>query len=342
MYKPVFRITPYLLKLISEASELKSWVEGATLQVAWLPGLQKEARARRAHSSTAIEGNPLSLAQVEAIADGKEVGAPRTYEKEVENYLKAMRWIERRKGSQVEERDLLKLHTIVMDGPILKEKLGKYKDKQNYVVNENNIKIYTPPSPQETPRLIKELIDWLNSQEADQLHGIIICAILHHRFVSVHPFPDGNGRVARALGSLILYQRDFDSRHIFSLDEYFAGNRRSYYEKIQQARELDDELTPWIEYVAEGIISTLKNTKQRIEALQLSPSAKLYLSPRQEELVRLLRNAPQLSGAEMIKKLKVSRARINQLLMPLVKNGVVVKEGLSKATRYRLSARKIT
>jgi len=231
------------------------------------------------------------------------------------------------------------LHAIIMGGLIPEEKLGKHKAKQNYVVNERNIKIYTPPSPQETPRLMKELIDWLNAQETAQLHGIMVCAILHHRFVSIHPFPDGNGRVARVLGNLILYQRDFDSRHIFSLDEYFAGNRKFYYQKIQQARELDGDLTPWIEYVAEGTIKTLNNTNQRIEALQLSPTAKLYLSPRQEELLRLLRNAPRLSGAEMINKLKLSRARINQLLIPLIKSGVVVKEGLSKATRYRLSYR---
>ena len=339
MYQPIYRITPYLLKLISQASELKSWIEGATLQVAWLPVLQKEARIRSTHSSTSIEGNPLSLPQVQALANGQRIGAPRAYEQEVENYLKAMRWVEKRKGKRIEEKGLLQLHAIIMDGLMPREKLGKYKDKQNYVVNGKNINIYTPPSPQETPRLMKDLIDWLNAGETAELHGILVCAILHHRLVSVHPFPDGNGRAARALGSLILYQRDFDSRHIFSLDDYFAGNRKFYYQKIQQARELDDDLTPWIEYVAEGIIATLKNTKQRIEELQLSPTAKLYLSPRQEEIIRLLNNNPRLSGAEMIKHLKVSRSRINQLLIPLIKNGVVMKEGLSKATRYRLSSR---
>lgn len=336
MYQPKYRISPYLLELISQASELKSWVEGATLQVSWLPVMQKEAQARAAHSSTSIEGNPLSLAQAQAVANGQASGAPRDYELEVKNYLQALRWAERRKTKAISEKDVLHLHQIVMGGLISDDKLGKHKNKPNYVVNEKNIRIYSPPSPLETPRLTKQLIAWLNSPESLALHSVVVCAILHHRYVSIHPFPDGNGRVARALGSLVLYQRGFDTRQIFSLDDFFAGNRRFYYQKLQQARELDDDLTHWIEYVAEGIVATLRAAKKRIEEFQLSPTGKTYLSPKQEEIVRLLRNEPYLSGAELIKKLKVSRARVHQLLVPLEKNGIVVKEGLSRATQYRL------
>jgi hypothetical protein len=62
MYRPKYRITPYLLNLIDEASSLKTWIELAPLKVEWLPVLQKETRAKTAHFSTSIEGNVLSLA----------------------------------------------------------------------------------------------------------------------------------------------------------------------------------------------------------------------------------------------------------------------------------------
>ena len=220
---------------------------------------------------------------------------------------------------------------------LAEEKSGKYKEKQNYIIDEKGIKSFTPPSPKETPQMMEELLDWANCRPAKEMHSVLICAILHHRLVSIHPFPDGNGRLARSLGTLILYQREYDLNHIFSLDEFFANNRKKYYMKLRQARELDDDLTYWIEYVAEGVVQTLKNVKQRIEDLQVTASAPINLSPRQEEALRLLRDNPSIRSSELVKQLSVTRARMNQLLTPLIKSGLVAKEGESRATRYRLN-----
>lgn len=336
MYQPKFRITPRLLNLIDSAGALRAWINNAPLSVAWLPILQKEARARSAHSSTAIEGNPLSLAQVKAISRGDSIGAAQKPEKEVRNYLAAMRWIERDKKTGVKEKDLFSLHAIIMGGLIDGEKRGKYKEKQNYIVDENNIRIFTPPSPGDTPELVRDLITWLNTRRAKELHSVLVCAIFHHRFVSIHPFPDGNGRLARAAGTWILYQKGFDTKHIFSLDDHFAGDRKRYYLKLDQARQLDDDLTLWIEYVAEGIVKTLKNVKKRIEDLQVSSSYKLILSPGQEEVLRIFKDNYQLRGADFVKKLKVTRSRVNQLIAPLIHAGLVIKQGERKGTVYRL------
>src|SRR3989338_1182030 len=220
MYKPIFHITPFLLQLVDEASGLRAWIDSISIRVPWLPLLQREARAKNTHSSTAIEGNPLSLNQVEAVARGEKIGASQLFELEVINYLKAVHWIEKHAHSQIAEKLVLNLHKILLNNILPAEKCGKYKDKQNYVLNEKGIRIYNPPSPRETPTLTKELIQWINSIEAKSLHPIILCSILHHRLVSIHPFSDGNGRMARALGTWILYQRDYDIHHIFSLDDF--------------------------------------------------------------------------------------------------------------------------
>lgn len=337
MYKPIFRITSYLLGLVEEAGRLRFWIENATIRVSWLPILQREARAKRTHSSTSIEGNPLSINQVEAVARGEKIGVPQVYEKEVANYLKAMRWIEKHAHAKITEKAILELHKILLQNILPAEKCGKYKEKQNYVVNEKGIRIYTPPSPKEAPKLMKDLTGWINSNETEELHSILVGAVIHHRLASIHPFTDGNGRIARALGTWILYQRDFDTRHIFSLDDFFAGDRRRYYQKIEQARELDNDLTFWVEYVAEGIVNTLKDVRKRIEDLQVSSKFQVSLSSRQEEVLRILRDRPPQSGAELKKALNITRARINQILSPLIANGLVAKEGKSRATRYRLA-----
>ncbi|MBU1616922.1 MAG: Fic family protein [Candidatus Margulisbacteria bacterium] len=337
MFKPIYRITPYLLNLIDEASSLKTWIELAPLQLAWLPLMQKDARARQAHFSTSIEGNALTLPEVKAVDRGETVGHSRQHELEVTNYLKAMIWISHNTKANIDEKLVFNLHQIITHGLLDEKKSGCYKTRQNYVVDDHKIRVHTPTSPSETPAAVADLLAWVNSNEAKNLHSILVCAIFHHRFVSIHPFSDGNGRLARAISTLILYQREFDLHHIFSLDEFFAGELKRYYQKIQQARGLDYDLTHWIEYVAEGVVATLKRTKKRIEDLQVTSSYPLAISRRQEETLRLLRDRRSVQVNDLMSELKVSRARINQLIAPLIKGGIIIKEGESRATRYKLN-----
>ena len=337
MYKPIYHISPYLLNLIDEAAKLRSWIELTPLKISWLPVLQKEARTHAAHFSTSIEGNPLTLSQVQAIARGEKTNAHHTHEREIHNYLKAMHWIEKNSKLEINEENLLLIHKLLMDSLVPENKIAHYKQKQNYVINENGIRIFTPPSPKDTPRYLQDLLAWTKSSRAGALHSIVVCAIFHHRFVSIHPFSDGNGRLARTVGTLILYQREFDLHNIFSLDEFFATDRKRYYQKIQQARELDDNLSLWIEYVAEGVVYTLKNVKKRIEDLHVSSLCQINLTPRQEEALRILRDHPPLRVGELTRQLQITRSRINQLLTPLIQAGLVKKQGKSRATTYNLN-----
>ena len=103
-------------------------------------------------------------------------------------------------------------------------------------MDEHGIKIYTPPTPKNTPKFIKELIVWLNSKEADDLHSIIICAILHHRLVSVHPFSDGNGRISRLMMNFVLNKNKMPMLDI----DY--SNRDSYYTALERSQVKKNEL----------------------------------------------------------------------------------------------------
>ncbi|MBU0502671.1 MAG: hypothetical protein KJ811_05475, partial [Candidatus Margulisbacteria bacterium] len=107
MYQPIYHISPYLLNLIHESAELKALIEHNSVKLSWLPVLQSEARRRGAHSSTAIEGNPLSLSQVKSIDQGQSVKAPKVFEQEITNYLGALRWIEKNVDLPINEKNLL-------------------------------------------------------------------------------------------------------------------------------------------------------------------------------------------------------------------------------------------
>jgi Fic family protein len=339
MYRPRFEITPELLGLLTQATELKAWIAQAVIAVPWLPALQRDTAARLAHSSTAIEGNPLALPEVEALARGENTGAPAKAAQEVKNYLAAMRWIWNKKdGDSVSEKDLLHLHGLLTAKVLEPAQAGRYKTKPNRIIDHNGRTIHTPPGPDRAKPLTQELLSWLSGAEAAKHHPVIVNGVAHHRLVSIHPFADGNGRIARALGVCLLYTRGFDTQHLFALDEFYEADRRRYYDKIQQARDLDDDLSFWLEYSAEGVVETLMKTRDRIVSLQVTAKApKMRLTKRQEDVLRFLRDKGRAKAPDIEAAFGLTRARVGQIVKPLVDAGLVIREGRTRATSYRLS-----
>lgn len=81
---------------------------------------------------------------------------------------------------------------------------GAYRNR--YVVVGNRLTgeiIFRPPENEEVPRMVKDLVDWLNTNEAEELDPILVAGIAYYEFVRIHPFVDGNGRTARTLATLI-------------------------------------------------------------------------------------------------------------------------------------------
>ena len=338
MYKPLFQISPRLLRLITLATESRAWINSAVVDVSWLPILQRDTATRLAHSSTAIEGNPLTLPEVEALARGEEIGALVKDKHEILNALAAMRWVWNKKAeSPFRDSDLLHLHRILTSKVLPDEQSGHYKSRQNRIVDHRGITVYTPPPPDKAKHLTLELLDWINSEESEALHPIIVGAVAHHHLVSIHPFADGNGRISRALAIWLLYSRGFDTHHLFALDEFFEQDRQRYYQKIQQARDLDDDLSYWLEYVTEGVVETLNKVKERILGLSVSAKApRMVLTKRQEDILRFLRDRGRVKSPDMEKAFSLTRARVGQIIKPLVDVGLVIREGQTRATTYRL------
>jgi hypothetical protein len=99
-YQPQFTITTRLLARVEGIAALRERIQNATVQVPWIPALQKDTRARNTHSSTAIEGNPLTLEEVRALEEGATVAAPARARREVLNYFAALRHVEKQAGKK--------------------------------------------------------------------------------------------------------------------------------------------------------------------------------------------------------------------------------------------------
>jgi len=194
MYQPNYTITDTLLARISEAEALRTKIQTAPVQVAWLETIRLEALVRRAHFSTAIEGNPLTLPEVEALAGAKKVELEDRAKREVLNYLAALRWIARQSAkTPVTETAVLKLHRIIVAGLLEPKVVGAYKVSANVIMSAGQV-VYRPPGPHAAKSGTRALVQWLEGL-GRATHPIATSACAHYEIARLHPFQDSNGRV---------------------------------------------------------------------------------------------------------------------------------------------------
>jgi Fic family protein len=330
-YEPHFEISPRLLALVEAVAALRERIQGAAVELSWIPELQKDTRTRNVHASTAIEGNPFTLEEVRALEEGSDAGLPEARaRREVLNCFAGLRYVESHAGAEtIRHDDVFALHSILAAGVLDQGEAGRYRTIQVQVGG------YMPPAHADVSGLMFELLEWW-TRAAGDLSPVLSSAVLHYRFEAIHPFADGNGRTGRALALWELYRRGFDTHHIFSVDEFYWEDRPRYYAALEAVREQGDDLTGWLEYCAEGLRRTLENVWLRIQALHVDASHKLVLRPRQEMLLQLLRDQGSMAPAEIWAALGVSKQGAMDLLRPLLEAGLVEKLGSKKTGRYVL------
>lgn len=330
-YEPSYTITPRLLLLIEEIAALRQRIEDASVELPWLPALQKDTRMRNAHASTAIEGNPLTLSEVRALADTPELPArPPRSQREVINYFAGLRYVERHSADeQITHETVFELHRILAGGVMDQGEEGRYRSIRVQVGR------YLPPAPEQVPALMSELLEWWN-ERSTALSTVISSAILHYRFEAIHPFADGNGRTGRALALMELYRRGFDTHHIFSVDEYYWEDRPAYYAALDRTGRHGEDLSGWLEYCAEGLRFTLDRVWTRIRVIAPDGTQRLALRPKQERLLTLLASQGSMAPSEIWAALGVSKQGAMDVINPLLDAGLVEKVGTKKTGRYRL------
>ena len=208
MFKPNFRYTDKMVNNLTQIAVAREVILNSPLIPKWEVSLRREAIICSAHSSTAIEGNPLSLEQVSDLAAGREIMVRRKDRQEVLNYLEALEKIpEFAQRTPFMSEDLLEVHKTVT-----KETLenpgdeGVFRNRQVFVGNRiTGEVIFMPPPTDEVPLLINEFTEWFNSTEVNEIDPIIEAGLAHYELVRIHPFRDGNGRTARVVATMVLY-----------------------------------------------------------------------------------------------------------------------------------------
>jgi len=339
--QPKFTINLRLTRLVAETSSLRERIAGSPVQVAWMPSLRREAAARNAMGSTAIEGFVLSLPEVRALASGKKIRRVLNMsERAVLNYIAALRYIQKNGSKKnLTGQDIRRLHTFIGEGAVEEGPVGRYRTVRNYVVDGTGSVVYTPPAPEEVPGLMDELLKWIN-EESGKYVPAISSGIIHYYIAAIHPFVDGNGRVARIAGTWELLRRKFDTLHIFSIDDIIYEHKRAYYTALENAGGREGDITGWLEFYLEVIAESLERAWKRILLLpKTAKTGKLTLTPKQEKLLTLLSETGDLSSAEIAQALKITVQGVHFIIKPLIEAHVVKRYGGRKTGKYGLSRR---
>lgn len=344
MFSPTFNITNKILTNISKIEATEEVIKHSPLLPLWEKQFKEDAIVRSAYHGTHIEGNPLHKDDAKDILEGRQViGRPRDIQ-EIINYRKVIDFIDEeanRKIDKITELLIKKLHRIITDKILALDQMGEFRSKQVIIRNSATGEVtFRPPPPLEVPFLMREFVYWINRDDKDKIHPVLKAGITHHELVRIHPFIDGNGRVARVLATLILLLGGYDIRRFFSLEEYYDKDAVSYYHNLQKASMGD--LTTWLEYFTFGASIEFEKIKEKI--LKLSKDVKLkekfggqqiYLTERQMKLVEYIQETGYIQNQIFANVFpSVSEDTVLRDLQDLIKKGLIKKVGSTKAARY--------
>jgi len=315
MFQPKFSISNPILKYIGQIEGAKEVIDYAVLVPAWEVKFKEEAQVRIAHFGTKIEGNELNFSQAQRVLKGEEVLARDRDIQEVINYRNVLQYID-----QLGERYnfsgpgrvtiysqswLKKIHELTMGKILSAQNQGCYRQTSVVIKNNQSGEVsFRPPPAIEVPVQIEEFFSWINSEKGRDVHPILRAGITHYELARIHPFVDGNGRVARAMALLVLYREGYDIKRFFSIEEYFDNNAAEYYSALQSVSQKNGDLTGWLEFFTKALAIELTKIKERVRNLSIDfrwrdrLGRQIALSNRQIKLIEYISEKGEMTARD--------------------------------------------
>jgi Fic family protein len=345
MYAPIYSITNKLLKSVGVIEAAKEVIENSPLVPAWEAKFREDAIVRTVHHGTHIEGNELNFSEAEKVLAGaKVVGRERDIQ-EVLNYRNVLKYISEFDKAELTDAQVMRIHELTTYRILPEEAIGIFRKTQVVVKNSQTGEItFRPPPAVEVPFLIADYLNWLNHMTSEDIHPAILAGITHYEIVRIHPFLDGNGRVARAIALLVLLKHGYDVKRFFSLEEHYDREPLRYYEALQSVGRMENNQTQWLEYFVEGLSIELTRIKEKVKSLSTDLKIKkslggqqLSLSERQIKIVEYIQENGFLQNKAFFELFPmISEDTVLRELNDLLKKGIVKKEGTTKGSKYVL------
>ncbi|MBS7349641.1 MAG: Fic family protein [Comamonas sp.] len=341
-------VTLDFLALISKIDEFKgAWRALGTLAPERLTALRRVATIESIGSSTRIEGSKLTDREVERLLSNLEIKRFDTRdEQEVAGYAEVMdvvfnNW----QDIPFTENYIKQLHQILLQHSDKDAwHRGQYKTNSNSVAafNEDGQQIgivFQTASPFDTPRLMSELCRWVHTQrEVKQLHPLLIAAVFIVVFLEIHPFQDGNGRISRALTTLLLLQTGYAYVPYSSLESVIELNKEAYYLALRQTqgsiRSEAPDWQPWLLFFLRSLAEQVRRLEKKVEREKLVLASLPELSL---QIVELAREHGRVTIGDAIKLTGASRNTLKGHFRSLVEQGHLNQQGRGRGVWYELA-----
>ena len=311
--KPPFEITNQIIDYVAEIAELIGRLNAAHL-LSTNPTLRRANRIRTIHGSLAIEQNTLSLEQVTAVLNGKQVLASPKDIAEVKNAYEIYEWLEELNPYSVD--DLLTAHGIMTRG--LMEESGVFRTRPVGVVDSEGHVLHFGTLPQYVPDLVMELLDWVKTSE---VHMLIRSCVFHYEFELIHPFADGNGRVGRLWHTLLLSEWN-PAFAWLPVESIIHDRQQEYYDAINASNDAG-ESTVFIEFILSAIKAALMDAINMSNEMSDGKVDKITL--RWNKIQEYLKIHDYIMNADVRELCGVSVATANRILAGFVADGKLVK-----------------
>ena len=311
--QPPFQITNTIIDYVAEIAELTGRLS-LTNHLSSNPTLRRVNRIRTIHGSLAIEQNTLSLDQVTAVINGKQVLAPPKDIAEVKNAYEIYERLEELDPYSID--DLLTAHGIMTRG--LVEESGIFRSRPVGVVDQEGHILHFGTLPQYVPSLVENLLEWTKSND---VHMLIRSCIFHYEFELIHPFVDGNGRVGRLWHTLLLSKWN-PAFAWLPVESIIHANQQEYYAAINASNDAG-ESTVFIEFMLSAIKASLTEAITASDEMSDAVSDKARI--RWTIIEGYLKTHPFIQNAEVRNLCGVSAATANRILAELVQEKKLVK-----------------
>ncbi len=341
------QITPEILTLIAGIDEFKgAWRALGTLAPDRLSALLRVAAIESIGSSTRIEGSKLSDREVERLLSSLQIKSfSNRDEQEVAGYAKVMELVFTSwRDIPVTENHIKQLHQTLLH---YSEKdawhRGNYKTTSNSIVafDESGAQIgvvLQTATPFDTPRLMTELITWVQEgRAAGQLHPLLIIALCIAVFLEIHPFQDGNGRLSRALTTLLLLQAGYAYVPYSSLESIIEQNKEAYYLALRQTqgtiRTDAPNWQPWLAFFLRSLAEQVGRLEKKVEREKrvLASLPDLSLA-----IVEFAREHGRVTIGAAVRLTGASRNTLKQHFRALVERGHLKQRGSGRGVWYEL------
>ncbi len=340
-----FRFTPDWMQLMQEISGIDrfdaSWSSIEKREGQTLKQLKSIATVKSVGASTRIEGSKMTDAEVETLLKDLSISnLEERDEQEVAGYYEVLELItDNYQNIDISESTIQHLHNLLMKYNTKDDwHKGRYKQHSN-VVEKNDASgskqvIFKTTDPGfATEDAMRQLVEWYNTDTKTM--RLIKLALFVYEFLSIHPFQDGNGRLSRLLGTLLLLKNGYVWVQYVSFEHEIENRKPEYYKVLMecQRQRPNEEVYPWVLF----FLDCLRNIQQKLsEKLEVQKKA-TRMPPREQNIYSFIENRPGVKSGEIAEKLDIPLPTVKRILNSMVNSGLIEKSGAGKGTHYSIS-----